>query len=68
MMLDQSILKALSGDGATLTWLRFYCLKRNGCLLLALPENKKLARLILNEIMDHGPAVKFPDIGTNEVQ
>ena len=47
MMLDQSILKALSGDGATLTWLRFYCLKRNGCLLLALPENKKLARLTL---------------------
>ena len=25
--------------------------------------DKKLAHLILNEIMDHGPATKFPDIG-----
>jgi len=46
-MKDIEILDALQGGGDVVTSLRFYCLKRKGYLLLALPEDKELAGLTL---------------------
>ena len=46
-MKDIQILDALQGGGDVVTSLRFYCLKRKGYLLLALPEDKELAGLTL---------------------
>jgi hypothetical protein len=47
MKSDQSILCALSGNGAVVASQRCYCLKRNGHLLLALPKDRDLARVSL---------------------
>jgi hypothetical protein len=47
MRRDQDMLDNLQGHGYVALSLRFYCLMRNGNLLLALPKDKKIAALTL---------------------